>query len=79
MHKCLNKIKFRQDLTNDWNYLPFGVWNLNKLNTLLPLFLIGSSSRTTIKFRMSSKFSQIQPWTAELAAIDQIKQNLLLT
>ena len=27
-------------------------------------------TRTTIKSRMSLKFSQIQPWTAELAALE---------
>ena len=57
----------------------------NVLNTLVPLFLIGSSSflqvaRTTIKFRMSL--------TVELAALDQLKksftylrtiQNILMT
>ena len=44
--------------------------------------LIGSSSflqitRPTIKSRMSLKFSQIRPWTAELDALERL--NLLLT
>ena len=47
----------------------------NVVNTLAPLFLIGSSSywqvmRTAITSRMSSKFGQIGPKTAELAALD---------
>ena len=65
----------------------------NVVNTLAPSLLIGSSSflqvtRTTIKSRMSSKFGQIQLWTAELAALDGLKksftylrtiQNILMT
>ena len=47
----------------------------NVVNTLAPSFLIGSSSilrvtRTTMKSRMSCKFSQIQLWNAELAFHD---------
>ena len=54
----------------------------NLLSTLAPSFLIGSSSflqvtRTTIKSRMSLKFGRIQPWTAELAALDKLKNILL--
>ena len=46
----------------------------NILNTLAPSCLIVSSSllqvpMTSMKFRMSSKFGQIRPWTAELAAL----------
>ena len=46
-------------------------------NTLVPSFLIGFSSflqitRTTIKSGMSSKFGQIGPWTAELAALERL-------
>ena len=46
----------------------------NVVNTLAPSFLIGSSSflqvtRTSFKSWTSSKFDQIQPWTAELAAL----------
>ena len=53
----------------------------NVVNTLAPLFLIGSSSflqvrRTTIKSRPSSKFDQIGPWTAELAALGRLKKSL---
>ena len=51
----------------------------NVVNTLAPSFLIESLSflqvtRTTIKSRMSSKFGQIQPWTAELAALERLKK-----
>ena len=50
----------------------------NVVNTLAPSFLIGSSSflqviRTTIRVGMSSKFGQIQPQTAELAALECLK------
>ena len=51
------------------------------MNTLAPLFLIGSSSflqvrRTTIKSWTSSKFDLIGPWTAELAALELIGEIL---
>ena len=41
-------------------------------------FLIRSSSflqvtRTTIRSRMSSKFSKIRPWTAELPALERLE------
>ena len=63
------------------------------MTTLASSFFIGFSSflqvtRKTIKTQMSLKFSQIQPWTAELAALDQLKksftylrtiQNILMT
>ena len=50
------------------------------MNTLAPLFLIGSFSflqvrRTTIKSRTSSKFDQIGLWTAELAAIEHLEKS----
>ena len=65
----------------------------NVVNTLAPSFLIGSFSfsqvtKKTIKSWKSLKFSQIQPWTAELDALDQLKksftylkaiQNILMT
>ena len=55
----------------------------NLVSTLAPLFLIGSSSylqirRTTIIFGTSSKLGQIGPRTAELAALEGLK-NLPLT
>ena len=52
----------------------------NLVSTLAPSFLIGSSSflqvtRTTITAWMSLKLGQIQRWTAELAALDQLKKS----
>ena len=51
----------------------------NVVSTLAPSFLIGSSSylqvmRTSITSRMSSKFGQIGPRTAELAALECMKK-----
>ena len=51
----------------------------NLVSTLAPSFLIGSSSylqvtRTSIMSRTSSNFSQIRPWTAELAALERLKK-----
>ena len=48
----------------------------NFVSTLAPSFLIGSSSylqvtRTSIISQTSSNFSQIQPRTAELAALEK--------
>ena len=48
------------------------------VNTLAPSFLIGSSSylqvmRTSISSRRSSKFGQIGPRTAELAALGRLE------
>ena len=52
----------------------------NVVNTLAPSFLIESSSflqvtRTTKKSRTISKFGQILPWTAELAALERLKKS----
>ena len=46
----------------------------NAVNTLAPSFLIGSTW-TTVKFWISSIFGQIQPYTAELAALDRLKKS----
>ena len=48
------------------------------VTTLAPSFLIGSSSylqvtRTSITSRTSSKFGQIGPRTAELAALERLE------
>ena len=48
------------------------------VNAPAPLFLMGSSSflqatRTAIRSRMSSKFSKFRPWTAELPALECLK------
>ena len=50
------------------------------MSTLAPSFLIGSSSylqvtRTSIIYRTSSKFGQIGPRTAELAALERMKKS----
>ena len=52
----------------------------NVVNTLAPIFLIGSSSflqvmRTSITSWMSSKFGQIGPKTAELAALERLEKS----
>ena len=52
----------------------------NVVTTLAPSFLIGSSSylqvtRTSITSRTSSKFGQIGPWTAELAALERLEKS----
>ena len=73
MHERLDEFKFRPDTaTNSRVICPCASEKLmyNVVNTLAPLFLIGSSSflrvrRTTIKSRPSSKFDQIGLWTAE--------------
>ena len=52
----------------------------NVVNTLAPSLLIGSSSylqvtRTYITSRTSSKFGQIGPRTAELAALEHLEKS----
>ena len=52
----------------------------NVVTTLVPSFLIGSSSvlqvtRTTIKSRMRSEFGQVRPWTLELAALERLEKS----
>ena len=52
----------------------------NVVNTIVPLFLFGSSSylqvtRTFITSRTSSKLSQIGPRTAELAALERLEKS----
>ena len=52
----------------------------NVVNTLAPIFLIGSSSylqviRTFITSWTSSKFGQIGPRTAELAALGRLEKS----
>ena len=51
------------------------------MSTLAPSFLIGSSAylqvtRTSIRSRTSSKFGQIGPRTAELAALERLEKSL---
>ena len=83
MHESLDELKFRPDTTNNTRVIcPCTSEKLmfNVVNTLVPLFLIGSSSllqvrRTTIKFWTSSIFDQIGPWTAELAALERLEKS----
>ena len=73
MHESLYEFKFRPDtITNSRVIFPWASEKLmhNVVNTLAPLFLIRPSSywqvmRTSITPRMSSKFGQIGPRTAE--------------
>ena len=77
MHGSLDEFKFQPDTTTDSRVIcPCASEKLmyNVVNTLAPLFLFGSSSylqvmRTFITSRKSSKFGQIGPRTAELAAL----------
>ena len=83
MHGSLDEFKFQPDTaTNSRVICPCASEKLiyNVVNTLAPLFLIGSSSflqvrRTTIKSRPSSKFDQIGLWTAELAALERLDKS----
>ena len=52
--------------------------NGKDVNAPAPSFLMGSPSflqatRTAIRSRMSSKFSEFRPWTAELPALESLK------
>ena len=52
----------------------------NLVTTLAPLFFICSSlflqvTRTTIKFRMGSKFGRIRPGTYELPALERLEKS----
>ena len=80
MHESLDKFKFWPD-TNTRVICPcmFKKLMYNVVNTLAPLFLIGSTSllqvrRTTIMSWTSSKFGQIGPRTAELAALERLEK-----
>ena len=74
MYKSLNDFEIRPDAATGFhgNYRVI-------MGTLAPSFLIGSSSylqaaRTSITSRTSSKFGQIGPRTAELAALERMKK-----
>ena len=81
MHESLDEFKFRPDTTTNSKVIcPCTSEKLmnNVVNTLAPLFLIGSSSflhvkRTTIKSWTSLKFDQIGMSTAELAALERLE------
>ena len=83
MHESLDEFKFRPDTpTNSRVICPCASEKLmyNVVNTLAPLFLMGSSSflqvrRTTITSWTSSKFDQIGPWTAKLAALGRLEKS----
>ena len=82
MHESLDENKFRPDTTTNSVICPCASEKLmyDVVNTLAPLFLIGSSSywyvtRTSITSRTSSKFGQIGPRTAELDALEQLEKS----
>ena len=82
MHERLDEFKFRPDTTTDYRVIcPCASEKLTYIvmNTLAPLFLIGSSlylqvMRTSITSRTSSQFGQIGPRTAELAALECLEK-----
>ena len=83
MHKSLNEFKFRPNTTTNTRVICSCTSEklmYNVVNTLAPLFLIGSSSflqvrRTIIKSWTSSKFDQIGRWTAEFAALARLEKS----
>ena len=81
MHESLNEFEFRPDtITNIRVICPCTSENVmyNVVNSLAPLFLIGSFllvRRITIKYWTGSKFDQIGPWTAELAAFERLEKS----
>ena len=79
MYKSFNEFEIRPDATNGFhgNHSYNGE---NDVSTLVPSFLIGSSSYlqvtwTSIISRTSSKFGQIGPRTAELAALERLEKS----
>ena len=83
MHESLDELKFRPDTSTDSRVIcPCASEKLtyNVVNTLAPIFLIGSSSylqvmRTSITSRTSLKFGQIGSRTAELAALGCLEKS----
>ena len=83
MHKSSDEFEFRPDTTTITRVIcPCASETLmyNVVSTLAPSFLIGSSSylqvtRTSITSRTSSKFGQIRPRTAELAALERLEKS----
>ena len=70
-HEISDKFEIRQDSTMTYN-------GKDVVNAPAPSFLMGSSSflhatRTAIRSRSSSKFSEFRPWTAELPALECLK------
>ena len=82
MHESLDEFKFQPDTdTNTRVICPCASEKLlyNVVSTLAPSFLIGSSSylqvTRTSTSRTSSKFGQIGPRTAELAALERLEKS----
>ena len=83
MHKSLDEFEFRQDPTTDYGVsCPWASEKsmYNVVNTLAPSFLNESSSflqvtRTNIKTGLGFKLSLIGPCTAELAALERLKNS----
>ena len=79
MYKSLNEFEIRPDATTGFHGNHTVIMGI-VVSTLAPSFLIGSSSylqvmRTSIIYRTSSKFGQIGPRTAELAALERLKKS----
>ena len=77
MYKSLNEFEIRPDATTGFH--GNHSYNGENVSTLAPSFLIVSSSylqvtRTSITFQKRSKFGQIGPRTAELAALERMKK-----
>ena len=78
----LDEFEFRPDTTTNIRVIcPCTSEKLvyNVVNTLAPLFVIGSSAflqvrRATIKSWKSSIFDQFGLWTAELAALERLEK-----
>ena len=83
MHESLDEFKFWPDTTTNTRVIcPYAseILMYNVVTTLAPSFLIGSSlylqvMRTSIRSQMSSKFGQIGPRTAELAALEHLEKS----
>ena len=83
MHESLDEFKYRPDTTTNSRVICTSASEkllYNVVSSLAPSFFIGSSSylqvtRTSITSRTSSKFSQIGPRTAELAALGHLEKS----
>ena len=83
LHESLDEFKFPPDTDTETRVIcPCASEKLlyNVVSTLAPSFLIGSSSylqvrRTSIISWTGSKFGQIGPRTAELAALERLEKS----
>ena len=80
MYKSLNEFEIWPDTTTGFYGNHRVIMGENVVSTLAPSFFIGSSSylqvtRTFIISRTSSKFGQIGPRTAELAALERLENS----